>query len=153
MTKRKALLPALLCLLLLFFAVYRLSHPTGWSRDLLEYLSQGQTITGEGFWRDASQLTPQEQRAALSDAQVERVVSVIRSAKISDNRGFAGTTESGGFLLHVDGETVHVGCIEDTELQYPGEDGRRSVRMEREGCQAALLEILREALPDAEIPS
>ena len=127
MTKRKALLPALLCLLLLFFAVYRLSHPTGWSRDLLEYLSQGQTITGGAFWRDASQLTPQEQRAALSDAQVERVLS--------------------------DGETVHVGCIEDTELQYPGEDGRRSVRMEREGCQAALLEILREALPDAEIPS
>lgn len=134
--KKVLIIAGLLLALNAFVTVYR----TQWARDLLSYLDNAETITGEAVWEHG-------QRKPLSPEQVESVMNIIRQAKLTDNPEFAGTTPDFQVILTVDGEYV---LIDSIEVQYHYNGEKRSVSMNpSQNGHGSLQELREEVFPHA----
>lgn len=119
------------------------AHRTQWSRELLAYLDGAETVTGEALW----QRPDHQESRTLSAGQADAVIDMIRHAKLTDNRGFAGTTPDFEVVLVVDGELVFVDPWE-VQYKYQGENRSVSMRLSEEG-KGALRELLKQSFPEA----
>lgn len=101
-----------------------------------------ETITGEAVWLSGGR------NRTLSDGQVDAVIYMIRCAKLTDNRGFAGTMPDFDIHLVIDGERV---WVDPWEVQYKYQDEERSasMRLSEEG-KGVLRELLKSSFPEAE---
>lgn len=134
--KKVLIIAGLLLVLNAFVTVYR----TQWARDLLSYLDNAETITGEAVWTHG-------QRKPLSPEQVESVMDIIRHAKLTDNPEFAGTTPDFQVILTVDGEYVFIDSIE-VQYHYNGENRSVSMKLSQNG-RDALQGLLEKTFPYA----